>query len=72
MNPQSSPLLAGRVALERYDTTDHHRRPAARRRPAFPGGLARLIAAPVTRLIASRRSPARGVGALPARSGSDS
>ena len=71
MNPQTNPMIASRVALERFDTVDHHRRPPAHNLSASLARLARLIAAPITHLIASRRSPARGAAPLPLRSGSD-
>lgn len=72
MDPQMSPVLAARVAIERLDTGDRERRPRAHRPPRSFARVTRLCAAPVARLIASYRSRARAQGQLPLGSRSDS
>ena len=65
MDPQMSSVLAGRVAIERLDTTDHHAHPHTRRRSRFLAGIGRVLVSPVTTAIASRRTHARGEIAHP-------
>ena len=66
MDPQMSSVLAGRVALERFDSGHRPDRPG--RRSSSLVRLSRSIAAAVTRRIASRRSRTRAAGHVPAAS----
>jgi hypothetical protein len=58
MEPQSISMLAARVALERLDTQDRKGNARGHRRARSLDRVARLIAARVAQLIASRHSPA--------------
>jgi hypothetical protein len=71
MDPQTISTLAARVALERLDSNEREEQRPTHRQSGLLARLTRLIAAPVTHPIASRRSAARAAGPLPLRSPSD-
>ena len=71
MDPQMFTVLAARVAIERLDTRDHECGKHPHRVRGSIARLTRLLTAAVTDRIASRRSPAGRIGALPVGGASD-